>query len=119
MAITLHYDVRKKARQGNISERGAILEAKSNPLGWGVNGANCDSLGAMMARRYLRDVCDELSKKLRERCHVPIGDLRGVFGAFEVFSHRGYWRVQVTVPDGYADNRGIRTTQSQEKHTDG
>ena len=127
VGITLHYDVRKKGRQGHISEIGAILDAKANLLGWGVDGANCDALGSMMARRYLRDVIEELENELHEQPHTPVGVLKdqGIFNMFDVFSRRGYWRIRVTVPDNYAvhqvilDGRRAEQAQNQEEHANG
>ena len=127
MSITLVYNVRKKTRSTNVSEVGAILEAKGNLLGWGVEGANCDALGAMMARRYLRDVVDELEGELRLQPHTPVSSLQsqGVFGMFEVWSRRGYWRVMVKVPPNYPvgqvilDGRRAEEAQNQEGHANG
>ena len=109
MSITLHYDVRKKSRHETVSEIGAILNAKDNPLGWGVKGANCDAVGDMMARRYLRDVITELEDELHDNPHVPVAFLkdRGTFSMFQVFSRRGYWRIQVSVPEGYTHRQLI------------
>lgn len=94
----VYLNVPKKRKSSKTTENGAILEAlNTSPLEWKRDvGTGIENLQAL---QQLKDAMSEVKIVLRENPHVSMALLHdmGAFSLFQVQSHRGYWRVSLTV----------------------